>query len=62
MLREGAEGLEALSAERLLVLVLEDLHWSDPATLALLALLAQRRGPPHLLLLGTYRPEAEGAQ
>jgi DNA-binding winged helix-turn-helix (wHTH) protein len=33
MLREMAEALEALTTERPLVLVLEDLHWSDPSTL-----------------------------
>src|SRR5207245_942547 len=56
MLRELAEALEALTVERPLVLVLEDLHWSDAATLDLVAYLARRRGPARLLLLGTYRP------
>src|SRR5262249_6783815 len=56
MLRECAEAEEALTAVRPLVLVLEDLHWSDQATLALVAYLAQRRAPARLLLLGTYRP------
>src|SRR5215468_1798966 len=56
MLRECAEAVEALTAVRPLVLVLEDLHWSDQATLALVAYLAQRRAPARLLLLGTYRP------
>ena len=56
MLRELAEVVETLTAETSLVVVLEDLHWSDYATLDLLALLAQRRAPARLLLLGTYRP------
>jgi predicted ATPase/DNA-binding winged helix-turn-helix (wHTH) protein len=56
MLRELAEVLETLTAETPLVLVLEDLHWSDYATLDLLALLARRRTPARLLVLGTYRP------
>jgi predicted ATPase len=56
MLRECAETVEALTALRPLVLVLEDLHWSDQATLALVAYLAQRRAPARLLLIGTYRP------
>jgi DNA-binding winged helix-turn-helix (wHTH) protein len=56
MLRELAEVVETLAAETPLVLVLEDLHWSDYATLDLLALLARRRAPARLLLLGTYRP------
>jgi hypothetical protein len=61
MLREMAEALEALTAERPLVRVLEDLHWSDYATLDLVSLLARRREPACFLLLGTYRPEVVGA-
>ena len=56
MLREFAEVVDTLTAETPLVLILEDLHWSDYATLDLLALLARRRTPAHLLVLGTYRP------
>jgi predicted ATPase len=56
MLRELAEVLAVLSAERLIVLVLEDLHWSDAATVEALAYLAQRQEPIRLLVLGTYRP------
>lgn len=56
MLREMAEALEAFTMDYPLVLVLEDLHWSDTATLALLSYLARRPGPARLLLLGTYRP------
>ena len=56
MLREFAEVLDALTAETPLVLILEDLHWSDYATLDLLALLARRRVPAHLCVIGTYRP------
>src|SRR5215475_6599237 len=56
MLRELAEALERLTAQQPLVLVLEDLHWSDPSTLDLLAVLARRREPARLLLIGTYRP------
>jgi predicted ATPase len=56
MLRELAETLELLTARRPLVLVLEDLHWSDPSTLDLLAVLARRPEPARLLLIGTYRP------
>ncbi len=53
MLRELAEALEALTAEQ--PLVLEDLHWSDAATVDLLVYLARRRAPAQLLLIGTYR-------
>jgi DNA-binding winged helix-turn-helix (wHTH) protein/predicted ATPase len=56
MLREMAEALEALTAERGLVLWLEDLHWSDYSTLDLLSYLARRPAPARLLVLGTYRP------
>jgi predicted ATPase/DNA-binding winged helix-turn-helix (wHTH) protein len=56
MLREFAEAVEAFTTDRLLVLVLEDLHWSDHATLDLIAWLARRREPARLLLVGTYRP------
>ena len=56
MLREMAEAIEALTAERSLILMLEDIHWCDPSTLDLLSLLAQRRGPARLFVLATYRP------
>jgi hypothetical protein len=51
--------LEALTAESPLVLWLEDLHWSDLSTVDALAMLARRREPARLLVVGTYRP-AEG--
>jgi predicted ATPase len=56
MLREMAELLEALTAKIPLLLVLEDLHWSDYSTLDLVSMLARRRGSARLLLLITYRP------
>ena len=56
MLRELTEGLEAFTTERPLLLVLEDLHWSDRATLEWLAYIARRPDPTRLLILGTYRP------
>src|SRR5262249_35698832 len=56
VLRELTEAVDILTAERPLVLVLEDLHWSDTATLAWLACVARRREPARLLVLGTYRP------
>jgi predicted ATPase len=61
MLRELAEAVEVLTAAWPLVLVLEDLHWSDSATLDWLAYMAQRRQAARCLVIGTYRPvEAEG--
>jgi DNA-binding winged helix-turn-helix (wHTH) protein/predicted ATPase len=56
MLRELVDCLDALTVESPLVLVLEDLHWSDSATIDLLAMLARRREVSRLLVLGTYRP------
>jgi predicted ATPase len=60
MLRELAEVLDVLTADVPLLLVLEDLHWSDRSTVEALASVAQRREPARLLVLGTYRP-AEAA-
>jgi DNA-binding winged helix-turn-helix (wHTH) protein/tetratricopeptide (TPR) repeat protein len=56
MLREMAEAVEALTSDAPLVVVLEDLHWSDAATIDLVSLLARRSLPARLLLIGTYRP------
>ncbi|MGH8072408.1 MAG: AAA family ATPase [Candidatus Entotheonellia bacterium] len=56
MLRELTEALDRLTAERPLVLILEDLQWSDVLTLEWLAAVARRRDPARLLTLGTYRP------
>src|SRR5262249_3083970 len=56
MLRELAEALEVVTAKRPLVLVLEDLHWSDPSTLDFLTIVARQREPARLLVIGTYRP------
>ncbi len=56
MLREMAETIHILIAERPLVLVLEDLHWSDYSTLDLVSYLASRRNTAGLMVVGTYRP------
>jgi DNA-binding winged helix-turn-helix (wHTH) protein/tetratricopeptide (TPR) repeat protein/type II secretory pathway predicted ATPase ExeA len=55
MLREVAILIEALTTDVALIILLEDLHWSDPSTIDLLSFLAQRRKPARLLVLGTYR-------
>src|SRR5882724_1016495 len=55
MVRELAEVLDVLAAEAPLVLVLEDLHWSDRSSAECLISLAQRQEPARLLVLGTYR-------
>jgi DNA-binding winged helix-turn-helix (wHTH) protein/tetratricopeptide (TPR) repeat protein len=56
MLREMTEALEVLTADASLVLVLEDLHWSDCSTLELISALAARREPGRLMIVATYRP------
>jgi DNA-binding winged helix-turn-helix (wHTH) protein/tetratricopeptide (TPR) repeat protein len=56
MLREMSEALEVLTADQPLVLILEDLHWSDSSTLDLISYLARQRHSAHLMLIGTYRP------
>nr|WP_296076128.1 LuxR family transcriptional regulator [uncultured Actinoplanes sp.] len=48
--------IAALRAAEPLVLVLEDLHWADPASLSLLAALSREIGETRLLLIGTSRP------
>jgi len=55
MLRELAEAIEAIAADAVLVLVLEDLQWADASTLDAIVYLAQRR-QVRLYLVGTYRP------
>jgi DNA-binding winged helix-turn-helix (wHTH) protein len=49
---ELTEAMAVLTVERPLVLWLEDLQWSDYATLDLLSTLARRRDPARLLVLG----------
>jgi DNA-binding NarL/FixJ family response regulator len=52
--------LAALAARRPLVLVLEDLHWSDAASLELLRHVARQLARVPVLLLGTYRDDEPG--
>jgi DNA-binding winged helix-turn-helix (wHTH) protein/predicted ATPase len=56
MLREMADALEAVTADHPIVLALEDLHWSDHASVELLSFLARRGPAARLLVIGTYRP------
>jgi DNA-binding winged helix-turn-helix (wHTH) protein len=56
MLRELGMALAALAADEPVVLVLEDLHWSDHGTVDGLALLARRSEPARLLVVATVRP------
>jgi hypothetical protein len=56
MLRQMAEAVAALIAERALVLVFDDLQWSDHATLGLIDMLARRQPRARLLIVGADRP------
>jgi DNA-binding winged helix-turn-helix (wHTH) protein len=55
MPRELAQLLDQLARRTPLVLVLEDLHWSDAASVQLVDALARRRFTAAVLLLGTFR-------
>jgi hypothetical protein len=56
MAGELTDAIEALAGVRPLVLLLEDLHWSDQATVEFIARLARRPDRARLLVIGTYRP------
>jgi len=56
MLREMADALEVITSHRALMLVLEDLQWSDPSSVDLIGCIARRRQPARLLVIGTLRP------
>lgn len=45
------------SAERPLVLMIEDLHWADPSSRDVLKFLIARMRAEHLLLVGSYRTD-----
>ncbi|MEU7608865.1 AAA family ATPase [Micromonospora sp. NPDC049204] len=47
--------LVAVSQHRPVVVILDDLHWADPASLRLLSFAAQHTWFERLLLIGTYR-------
>src|SRR5271163_403719 len=55
MLRQLTEAIEAISREKPLILLLEDLHWSDYSTIEWLGFLARGQETAQLLVLGTYR-------
>jgi DNA-binding winged helix-turn-helix (wHTH) protein/ABC-type cobalamin/Fe3+-siderophores transport system ATPase subunit len=54
-LREIAAFLEAIAKDRTILLVLANLHWADPSSLALISFLARRERAARLMLIGTYR-------
>ena len=56
ILKEVCDAIEAMSGEKTVVLVFEDLHWADLSTLDLISVLARRRSAAKLFLLSSYRP------
>jgi DNA-binding winged helix-turn-helix (wHTH) protein/tetratricopeptide (TPR) repeat protein len=56
MLREMGEVLDRYTEGRPLLLVTEDLHWSDRATIQLIDCVARRRGSARLMWLASFRP------
>ncbi|HXI32177.1 MAG TPA: AAA family ATPase [Vicinamibacterales bacterium] len=57
MAREVIDALERLSQDRPVVVFLDDLHWSDWSTAALIDRIARRTEPARILVVGTYRPD-----
>ncbi len=49
--------IEGLAASRPLLLVIEDVHWSDPTSLELIDLIVERAPRLRLLAIVTFRPE-----
>ena len=55
MLREMGQFLDRYTERRPLLLVTEDLHWSDRATIQLIDYIARRRGSAQLMWLASFR-------
>ncbi len=55
MLRELGEFIDRFTEARPLLLVTEDLHWSDRSTIQLVDYVARRRGSARLMWLSTFR-------
>lgn len=49
--------LKAITAQRLVLLILEDLQWIDAASASLLFYLSRAMVDCHILMVGTYRPD-----
>ena len=52
--------VEALAARGPVILIIEDLHWADPATIEILTVLSELTDLLPLMLLVTSRPDSEG--
>ncbi len=55
MVREFCQLIDELAERCTLVLVLEDLHWSDHSTVDILSAFARRRSRARVLIIATYR-------
>ena len=55
MLREMGQFLDRYTERRPLLLVTEDLHWSDRATIQLIDYIARRRGSARLMWISSFR-------
>lgn len=60
LLRTHSEALAALASDRPVVLIVEDVHWADTASLDALARLVRDHSPARLLVLLTARPIRRG--
>jgi predicted ATPase/DNA-binding winged helix-turn-helix (wHTH) protein len=58
---ELCAALEELAAEKPLVLILENIHWADDATLDAISALAHRRMPAKLMVVATIGSHETGA-
>lgn len=61
MLRELTETLAHVATDSTTVIVLEDMHWSDAATVDALEYLLRREGVGKLLIVATFRTGDSGA-
>lgn len=58
---DGVAGfLATLSADRPVALLLDDLHWADASTLAMLRHLAHDTGEQRMMIVGVYRSDEAG--
>lgn len=55
---EFTEFLHQLASQHPLLILLDDLHWADDASLGMLFHLVHRLAGSRILVVGTYRPEA----
>lgn len=57
LMEQYANVLNALAKDNPLLLILDDLHWADEASLSLLFHLSRRLEASRVLIVGTYRPD-----